>query len=102
MSGDSGDNEKLIEMLQIQLDRKDKQIDELNARLADTTTALVAAQQTAATAQALHAGTIKQQLIESTGDGVSADESETTVPSVHKSAQNKTKRGLFGLFKRKA
>lgn len=41
---------------------KDKQIEELNARLAESSAALVAAQQTAQAAQALHAGTIQQQL----------------------------------------
>lgn len=53
-------------MLQGELDRKseqlavkDKQIEELNARLAEVSSALVAAQQTA---QALHAGTIQQQI----------------------------------------
>lgn len=52
----------LISMLQRELDRKneqlevkDKQIEELNARLADVSSALVAAQQTAQVAQALHA-----------------------------------------------
>ena len=45
-----------------QLDIKDKQIEELNARLAEVSSALVAAQQTAQAAQALHAGTIQQQL----------------------------------------
>lgn len=56
-------------MLQGELDRKseqlavkDKQIEELNARLAEISSALVAAQQTAQAAQALHAGTIQQQL----------------------------------------
>mgnify|MGYP007126855225 CR=1 FL=1 len=56
-------------MLQGELDRKseqlavkDKQIEELNARLAEVSSALVAAQQTAQAAQALHAGTIRQQL----------------------------------------
>ena len=44
-----------IDTLQGQLAIKDKQIEELNARLA-------AAQQTAQAAQALHAGTIQQQL----------------------------------------
>ena len=51
----------LISMLQRELDRKneqlevkDKQIEELNARLADVSSALVAAQQTAQVAQALH------------------------------------------------
>ena len=66
----------LISMLQKELDRKneqlavkDKQIEELNARLAEVSSALVAAQQTAAAAQALHAGTMRQQLL--TGeDGV--------------------------------
>ena len=58
-------------MLQGELDRKseqlavkDKQIEELNARLAEVSSALVAAQQTAQAAQALHAGTIQKQLAE--------------------------------------
>lgn len=45
-----------IDTLQGQLEVKDRQIEKL-------TEALVAAQQTAATAQALHAGTIQQQLL---------------------------------------
>ncbi len=49
-----------------QLEVKDKQIEELNARLAEVSSALVAAQQTAQAAQALHAGTIKQQLTSGT------------------------------------
>ena len=60
----------LISMLQKELDRKneqlsvkDKQIEELNARLAEVSSALVTAQQTAAAAQALHAGTMHQQLL---------------------------------------
>jgi SAM-dependent methyltransferase len=48
-----------------QLEVKDKQIEELNARLADVTAALISAQDTARAAQALHAGTIQAQL----GDG---------------------------------
>ena len=59
----------LISMLQRELDRKneqlevkDKQIEELNARLADVSSALVAAQQTAQVAQALYAGTLQQRL----------------------------------------
>ena len=59
----------LISMLQKELDRKneqlavkDKQIEELNARLSECSAALVAAQQTAQAAQALHAGTIRQQI----------------------------------------
>ena len=46
-----------------QLAVKDKQIEELNARLAEVSSALVTAQQTAAAAQALHAGTMHQQLL---------------------------------------
>ena len=66
----------LISMLQKELDRKDtqlsvkdeqlavkdEQIRELNARLAECSAALLAAQETARAAQALHAGTIQQQL----------------------------------------
>ena len=51
-----------IDMLQGQLAVKDRQIEELNARLAEVSSALVAAQQTAQAAQALHAGTIQQQI----------------------------------------
>ena len=61
-----------IDMLQGQLAVKDRQIEELNARLAEVSSALLAAQQTAATAQALHAATIKQQL----SDGSGADQEE--------------------------
>lgn len=52
-----------IDTMQGQLAIKDKQIEELNARLAEVSSALVAAQQTAQAAQALHAGTIQQQLL---------------------------------------
>ena len=65
----------LIAMLQGELDRKseqlavkDKQIEELNARLAEVSSALVVAQQTAQAAQALHAGTIRQQLTDGDAD----------------------------------
>lgn len=65
----------LMAMLQGELDRKseqlavkDKQIEDLNARLAEISSALVMAQQTAQAAQALHAGTIQQQLIEESAD----------------------------------
>lgn len=54
-----------IDTLQGQLEVKDKQIEELNARLAESSAALVAAQQTAQAAQALHAGTIQQVFGES-------------------------------------
>lgn len=48
---------KNINILQLQLDTKDKQIEDLSQ-------ALVAAQQTAAAAQALHAGTMKHLAME--------------------------------------
>ena len=63
------------ELLREELNRKNEQIQQLNERLADTTAALVAAQQTiqtvqqtTQTAQALHAGTIQQQLITDEGE----------------------------------
>ena len=52
----------VLEILQKELEIKNKQISELNARLAETSAALVTAQQTARDAQALHAGTLHQQL----------------------------------------
>ena len=51
-----------VDTLQAQLAVKDEQIRELNARLAECSTALLAAQATARAAQALHAGTMPQQL----------------------------------------
>lgn len=67
-----------LEVKDEQLSVKDKQIDELNARLAETTAALVTAQQTAQAAQALHAGTIRQQL--EIGNVSSPTEVEETPP----------------------
>ena len=65
----------LITMLQRELDRKseqlavkDKQIAELNERLSECSAALLAAQQMAQAAQALHAGTIQQQLTDGATD----------------------------------
>ena len=52
-------------------------IEELNARLAEVSSALVAAQQTAQAAQVLHAGTIQQQLLT---DGVGADQQSQKKP----------------------
>ena len=54
--------QKELDLKSEQLAVKDKQIEELNVRLAESNAALVAAQQTAQAAQALHAGTIQQQL----------------------------------------
>ena len=57
-----------IVVLQRQLDIKDEQIRELNERLAESNAALVTAQQSAQAAQALHAGTMQKQLIDSRAD----------------------------------
>ena len=77
----------LISMLQKELDRKneqlevkDKQIGELNARLAEVSSALVTAQQTAQAAQVLHAGTIQQQLT----SGNAAEEPEEAPTEVRR------------------
>lgn len=61
-------SDAVIEMLRKELEIKNKQIEDLNARLAEISSALVMAQQTAQAAQALHAGTIQQQLIEEAAD----------------------------------
>ena len=52
-----------IDTLQGQLEVKDKQIEQQGQTIARLTDALAAAQQTAAAAQALHAGTMHQQLL---------------------------------------
>ncbi len=79
----------LIAMLQGELDRKseqlavkDKQIEELNARLAEVSSALVTAQQTAAAAQALHAGTMHQQLLPASPEPISRSVRQNRFKSV--------------------
>ena len=52
-----------IDTLQGQLEMKDRQIEQQAQTITRLTDALAAAQQTAAAAQALHAGTIQQQLL---------------------------------------
>ena len=76
-------------MLQGELDRKseqlavkDKQIEELNARLAEVSSALVTAQQTAAAAQALHAGTMHQQLLSGKSEPISRSVRQNRFKSV--------------------
>ena len=66
-----------IDTLQGQLEVKDRQIEQQAQTITRLTDALAAAQQTAAAAQALHAGTIQQRLltVESTADQQS-EESE--------------------------
>ena len=54
----------MVSVLKDQLEVKDQQIKELSERLAESNAALVAAQQTARDAQALHAGTIQQLITE--------------------------------------
>ena len=68
-----------INTLQVQLEVKDRQIEQL-------TSALVAAQQTAAAAQALHAGTIQQQLLSG----------EAGADQQHQVPEPGQKRGWFG------
>ena len=64
-----------IDTLQGQLEVKDRQIEQQAQTIIRLTDALAAAQQTAAAAQALHAGTIQQQLL--TGEaGVDQQEPE--------------------------
>ncbi len=62
-----------IDTLQGQLEVKDRQIEQQAQTITRLTDALAAAQQTAAAAQALHAGTIQQQLL--TGEA-GADQQE--------------------------
>jgi DNA-binding transcriptional MerR regulator len=78
----------LISMLQKELDRKDmqlaakdEQIRELNARLAECSTALLAAQETARAAQALHAGTMQQQLSDGEDRAADSGTEEQAVPN---------------------
>ena len=61
-----------VDTLQAQLAVKDEQIRELNVRLAEYSSALLAAQETARAAQALHAGTIQQQLSDAGEDRATA------------------------------
>jgi tetrahydromethanopterin S-methyltransferase subunit H len=52
----------VVDVLKSELEVKNEQIRELNARLAESNAALVTAQQSAQAAQALHAGTLQNQL----------------------------------------
>ena len=64
-SGEARQNassDALYEILRNELQAKDKQIEELNARLAEATAALAQTATALQTAQALHAGTLQQQL----------------------------------------
>lgn len=67
-----------IDTLQGQLEVKDRQIEQQAQTITRLTDALVAAQQTAVAAQALHAGTIQQQLV--AGEGEELQQERETVP----------------------
>ena len=70
-----------VDTLQEQLSVKDQQIRELNARLAECSTALLASQETARAAQALHAGTIQQQLSDGEDRAAASVPDEQTAPN---------------------
>lgn len=67
-----------IDTLQGQLEVKDRQIEQQAQTITRLTDALAAAQQTAVAAQALHAGTIQQQLV--AGEGEELKQERETVP----------------------
>lgn len=67
-----------IDTLQEQLEVKDRQIEQQAQTITRLTDALAAAQQTAVAAQALHAGTIQQQLV--AGEGEELQQERETVP----------------------
>lgn len=67
-----------IDALQGQLEVKDRQIEQQAQTITRLTDALAAAQQTAVAAQALHAGTIQQQLV--AGEGEELQQERETVP----------------------
>ena len=75
----------IIEILQKELEVKNDQIKELNARLAEVSSALVAAQKTAQAAQALHAGTMQQQLLEENQNQSETNKESTNQPEGKKS-----------------
>lgn len=70
-----------VDTLQAQLAVKDEQIRELNARLAECSTALLAAQETARAAQALHAGTIQKQLSDAVEERAASVPDEQAAPN---------------------
>lgn len=67
-----------IDTLQGQLEVKDRQIEQQAQTITRLTDALAAAQQTAVAAQALHAGTIQQQIV--AGEGEELQQERETVP----------------------
>ena len=67
-----------IDTLQGQLEVKDRQIEQQAQTITRLTDALAAAQQTAVAAQALHAGSIQQQLV--AGEGEELQQERETVP----------------------
>ena len=68
-----------IDTLQGQLEVKDRQIEQQAQTITRLTDALAAAQQTAVAAQALHAGTIQQQLVAGEGEELQRNEKQYRV-----------------------
>lgn len=108
--------EKQLEVLQQQLQVKDKQISELTTALACSqeqqralTEALTAAQQSITAAQALHAGTLQERLTVNEEQGEARPDPETVTAQTSKEhsegeqpAEDPPKKSLFArLFKRK-
>lgn len=87
--GDNG----IIAFLKEQLKEKDKQISEKDKQIDTLSSALLAAQQTAAAAQALHAGTIKRL----DGDEPLSDERQVT----NTDSEEKSKKGFMARFFKK-
>lgn len=79
-----------IDTLQEQLEVKDRQIEQQSQTITRLTDALVAAQQTAAVAQALHAGTMHQQLL--------SGEARADQQSNSKESEPEQKRSWFSRF----
>lgn len=79
-----------IDTLQGQLEVKDRQIEQQTQTITRLSDALVAAQQTAAVAQALHAGTMHQQLL--SGEDRSSQQGQEPEPGQKRSWINR----LFG------
>jgi hypothetical protein len=65
--------DNIVYILQRELDVKNRQIEAQSAQISDLTAALVVAQQTAAAAQALHAGTMTQNITGGETDGGTVD-----------------------------
>jgi len=86
--------DKLIAMLEVELDVKNKQINDLTQQLAEKDKQIDFLQTAFTNQQLLHGGTIQQQLTAS-----ATDEQKTPVTVAPETVQ--TKKGLWKLFSRK-